>query len=317
MSPRRLPALLTALSLLPLPAFAALANPPREDVHFRAEHLPEAAQDARYLTLPWLAGRLEPGRWKATLQAGSARSEFSFLKIQGPMAAISAGTGLTQRWGIEGMAFYDAMTIAGGTGTELLRAGFLRGVPLDLPEQAEFSNPRGDYRHWGAGGALVREVSPPGSAKRWTWKLGLLYDRLEVKDYQMDYRLLGGADAGARGVLDHSSQADYLTPFVGIQRTLPLGGAWALAPRFVAGAPLPAGDYDGRLTGPGFDLSTARGDGKPGRIGDGFAGLSAGLLHLRSGLEIDLGGTLFFPLLEKASHPGANKALLLQIAWHF
>jgi hypothetical protein len=210
------------------------------------------------------------------------------------------------------------MTISGGTGTEVLRAGFLRGVPLDLPENAEFSNPRGDFRHWGVGGALVHEVSRPGSERRWTWKAGLLYDRVEVKGYEMDYRLLGGANAGTRGVLGHSSSADFLTPYFGIQRTLPLGKSWVLAPRFVAGVPVPGGDFDGRLTGPGFDLSTTRSaQGRPAKIGDGFAGFSAGLIHLRSGLEIDLGATLFYPVLEKVSHPGVDKALLLQVAWHF
>lgn len=318
MKPRPFSALLTALALLPLPALAALPNPPHEDVHFLAEHLPESVQDARYLTLPWLSERLEPGRWQTTFQLGGARSEFSFLKIEGPMAAFTAGTGLDGRWGVEGTAFYDAMSVSGGTGTELLRAGFLRGAPLDLPEKAEFSNPRGDFRHWGVGGALVREPSAPGSVKRWTWKVGLLYDRLEVKGYRMDYRLLGGANAGTRGVLDHSSRADFLTPYLGIQRTLPLGERWRLAPRFVAGVPLPGGDFNGRLAGPGFDLSTTRaGEGRPARIGDGYAGLSAGLIHLRSELEIDLGGTLFYPVLEKVSHPGVDKALLLQLAWHF
>lgn len=308
-----------ALLLLLAPtARAALQNPPHEDIHFRAEHLPEAAQDARYLTLPWLADRLEPGRWQTTVQLGGAHSEDSFLKIQGPMLAFAAGTGLGERWGIEGTAFYDTMSISGGSGSEVLHPTFLRNVPLDLPQRADFSNPRGDYRHWGIGGAFVRELGPlDAGPKRWTLKLGLLYDHLEIQGYRLDYKVPVGGDAFATGILDHSSQANFVTPYLGVQRTLPLGASWSLAPRFVAGAPLPPGDFDGRLTGPGFDLSSTRaGEGKPGKIGDAFAGFSAGLLHRRSGLEIDLGGTLFYPVLEKLSHPGVDRALLIQIAWH-
>ena len=34
--------------------------------------------------------------------------------MEGPMTAVSFGTGLSERWGIEGTAFYDSMSISGG-----------------------------------------------------------------------------------------------------------------------------------------------------------------------------------------------------------
>jgi hypothetical protein len=309
--------LILAILLVSTPAArAALPNPPNEDIHFLAEHLPEAGQDARYTSLPFLSGRLEPGRWQQTFQVGYARTNADFLRLDGPMVAFNVGRGVTDRWGFSVLGFYDSMKVSGRSGRQVLRPFFFDNVPLDLPENAEFSNPRGDYRHFGVGGAFLRELSPAGADRRYTLTAGLLYDHLEIKGYQMDYRILSGSSAGATGVLDHSSNVDFVTPYFGVQYTRPLGSRWAIAPRVIGGAPLPPSDFDARLTGPGFDLSTARGEGKPGRIGDAFVGASAGLIHLRSGLEIDLGSTLFFPILEKASHPGVNGSILLQIAWH-
>jgi hypothetical protein len=305
------------LLLLASAAHAALPNPPHEDIHFIAEHLPEAAQDARYTSLPWLSERLEAGRWQETFQVGYARAGAEFLRIGGPMAAFTAGRGLSDRWGLAVLGFYDSMKVSGESGRQVLRPFFFPNVPLDTPEQAQFSNPRGDYRHWGLGGELLRELSPVGAERRWTLALGLLYNRLEITGYQVDYRILGGASAGATGVLDHSSKADYALPFAGLQYTRPLGSRWSLAPRITAGAPLPPGDFGARLTGPGFDLSTERGQGTPGKIGDAFLGVSAGLIHRRSGLELDLGSTLFFPVLEAGSHPGVDKTFLVELARHW
>jgi hypothetical protein len=312
---RTLALFLLLLPLLLAPAHAVLPNPPKEDIHFLAEHVPESVQDARYLFLPWPAFRLEAGTWQGTLAPGYVDSGAGFLKIRGPMLAGNAVYGFSDRWGIQILAFYDQAKISGGSGTKVLHP-LLRGLPLDVPENAEFSNPRGDYTHWGVGALLLHEV-PRGGDRRVTFAFGLLADRLEIKNYQLDYRLLSGANAGAQGVLDHSSSATYATPIVGVQYSLPLGSRFALAPRFVAGAPFPKADFDARLTGPGFDLSTARGDGQSGQIGDAFVGLSTGLIHLRSGLEVDLGSTLFYPLFEKLSHPGIDRAYTVQVGWHW
>jgi len=307
----------TILALLPcLILGAAPARAASEDVHFIAEHLPEAGQDARYTSLPFLADRMEAGKWQQTFQVGYAQADAEFLHIAGPMVAFNAGRGLSDRWGFSVLGFYDSMKVSGDTGRQVLRPFFFKNVPLDLPQTAEFSNPRGKYRHWGIGGAFIRELSPAGADRRWTLTGGLLYDHLEIKNYQMDYRILAGRDAGVTGVLDHSSDVNFVTPYLGAQYTCPLGSSWSIAPRIVAGAPVPPGDFDAHLIGPGFDLSTSKGQGNPGKIGDAFVGVSAGLIHLRSGLELDLGTTLFYPILEKASHPGVSRSLMVMVAWH-
>jgi hypothetical protein len=313
---------LLALLILPLalntaPAMAALANPAHEDIDYIAEHLPEAAQDARWMSLTTLHGRLDAGTWETSVQLGTSQSTASLFKIDGPMVSAGAGYAFRDGWAVQALGFYDSMTISGGTAREVLNPLFSRRIPLDLPEHADFSNPRGDYRQWGIGAALAHRLAHGAQSDRW-WTLtaGLLYDRLELQGYRVDYRLAGGRDAGATGTLDHSGTASYALTYFALQQSRPLGASFRLVPRVTAGVPLPAGDFEGRFTGPGFEAGGADDPTRrPGAIGDGFLGLGAEIDHPRSGLALDLGGTLAFPLVEKLTHPGIGKAVLVQLTW--
>ncbi len=302
-----------------LAAEAALSNPPHKDVNFLAEHVPEAAQDARAFAIPWPGENRAVGEWHLFAGAGASAAEANFARVRGGMFTLGASRALSVRSGILLFGFYDGFTVSGGSGTDVLRASFGPTVPLDLPEPARFSRPRGTVTHTGLGFAWTRAfgAAAEGGQSPWLFEAGVMADRLEVKGYRFDYELLGGADAGARGVLDHSSSATYATPFVGLQRTVALGGSsWVLRPRVMLGVPLPPGDFDARLTGPGFDVSTNGAGGRPGRIGDGFVAFGAGLLERRSGLEIDLGSALVFPLFERFTHDGLDRALMLNLTWH-
>ena len=75
-------------------------------------------------------------------------------------------------------------------------------------------------------------------------------------------------------------------------------------------------DFEGRISGPGFDRSSRDAGGKPGEIGDGFVTASAGLLHRPTGIEFDLGAAIAYPLFEKYTHDGVDQSLLLSISWH-
>jgi len=305
------------VTLLPTaPLRAALPSAPHEDIHFVAEHLPESGQDARYLSLPWPGAPPVEGTWETTLTVGWVSTSAGFWSLDGSTVAASALRGIRDRWGLLVIGHLTDLHAGGDTGENVLGARFLRGVPLDLPERARFTDPRGDVRQAGIGIFATRKLGAPGREDPWTLSFGLLLERLEADGLEVDYELLGGADARTRGVLDHSSRADFVTPIVEIQRWRPLGERWALVPRALVGAPLPPGDFDGRLTGPGFDLSTARGDGSPEQIGDAFVGLGLGVVHRPSGVEIDLGSSAFYPLFESVTHDGIDRALLLQLAWH-
>jgi hypothetical protein len=100
------------------------------------------------------------------------------------------------------------------------------------------------------------------------------------------------------------------------QQTRTLARRWSWSPRAMFVVPLPAGDFDARLTGPGFDVST-RAHGSPLKIGDGFATVGLALAHRPSGLEIDVGAMLLFAATEHLSHPGVDRAVLTHVAWHW
>ncbi|MCB1009964.1 MAG: hypothetical protein KDB94_13850 [Acidobacteria bacterium] len=313
-APRLFVALLGLASVAPL--YAALADPPHEDVHFLAEHVPEAAQDARWFALPWPVEPLEKGRWQSGLVVGGADAQAGPYALRGFLAAAGASRGFSTRWGLDLIGFVDRFSISGDASDEVLRAPFLDSSPLDLPERARFDNASGTVAHEGLAFGALRELSAPDAHARWTLRFGAFLEHLELSDYRVDFTLLGGADAGARGVLDHSSDATFVTPYFGAQRIAPLGEHWRLAWRFLAGNPFPAGDFDGRLTGPGYDLGSAQGDGSPGKIGDGFVSLGVAFVHPASGFDVDLGSVLAYPAFEAATHQGLDRAWLVQVGWH-
>ena len=78
--------------------------------------------------------------------------------------------------------------------------------------------------------------------------------------------------------------------------------------------PLPPGDFDSRLSGPGFDLSTPS-DGHALEIGDPYFTVGLAFAHRPTGLEVDLGGMLFYAAGEHVSHAGVERAVLVHVAW--
>jgi hypothetical protein len=290
----------------------AAAADSSHDIHYLAEHVPESGMDAHYQSLPWPAGRLTRGEWQTSLDVSHAATRTDFIDLDGSMIAFAAATGASERWGYELLGFDSEMQVSGGGGRAVLGAGFLR-TPLHVPELAEYPAARGTVRQFGIGAAAVREIRAraPSSAQL---IFGALVERVDVAGYELDYLLLAGPDAGVTGILDHSSRATFVTPFVAWQQTRALSRRWDWSPRAMFALPLPAGDFDARLVGPGFDVST-RADGSPLKIGDGSAMFGLALMHRPSGLEIDLGGMLFFPLHEHLSHPGVDRAVLTHVAW--
>jgi hypothetical protein len=302
-----------AAVLLPLTMpLACIAADSEHDINFLKEHALESTMDAHYIALPWPPERLDQGHPRFSVDLSAAHTETEFIDVDGPMVAVAAAAKVSSRWGYEAMGFYSEMRVSGGVGHAPLEASFLN-VPLDLPQPAEFSNSRGTMRGYGIGGAAVLER---GEGERHSAQVvaGFLLERFDAAGYETDYVLEGGADAGAAGVADHSGVATFVTPFVSWQQTRPLGTRWSWSPRAMVAWPLPPRDFDLRLTGPGFDVSTAQ-TGTPMVIGDPFAMLGLALTHRPSGLEIDLGETLLFPVFEQVSHAGVSQAWVVHLAW--
>jgi hypothetical protein len=293
------------LALAALPATAESEH----DIHFLSEHVPESGMDAHYQALPWPTASVEQHRWQQSVDVSVAHTTTEFIDLAGPMIAFSAATGVAPGRGYELLGFYSTMDISGGSDRLTLTSSPLRGVPLDLPQLADLSNPRGSYRHYGVGAAFVH-----GRGHAAQIVAGLLLETVDAAGFEMDYTLAAGADAGTSGVIDYSHHATFVTPFVGWQRTNRLSRHWSWTPRARGVLPLPPGDLDVHLTGPGFDLSTP-GDGEPIPVGDAYIAVGLALAHWPSGFEIDLGSAVFFPLAEHVSHAGVDKALVLHVAW--
>jgi hypothetical protein len=292
---------------------AAIPDPPHDDFFFLAEHLPEAAEEARYFSLPWPDTTVEPGGWHPIVGIGGADVGADFARARGGLATLGVSHAWSSAWALEIFGYYGRFEVSGDNGENVLSQFALRDVPLDLPERARFSDPRGTVTHSGLGFAGARTTA---GSRPWTFLGGLLLERLELRRYRFDYELLGGADAGATGVLDLSASNEFVTPYVGVSVALPLGKRWLTLPRAQLGVPLPSGDFANRMTGPDFDLSTDSTGAQPGKIGDGFFTLGAGLRDRVTGLEIDLGATLAFPLIQAWTHPGIDRAWLLSVTWY-
>jgi len=302
--------LLAGASLLFAASAARVAAAQSEhDIHFLSEHAAESGMDAHYAALPWPAVRLETGAWRQSVDVSAASTRTELIDLDGSMVGFGATKGTGRNRGYELLGFYSQMDFSGVGGRSVLAAGFLDGVPLDLPNDADFAAPRGTLRHFGVGAAYVRERGHGSQLIA-----GLLLERADVRGVALDYRLASGADAGAAGVLDHSSAATFLTPFVGWQQTRSISTQWTWSPRALLTFPLPPGDFDGRLTGPGFDLGTPE-DGKALEFGDPFVSLGLALAHVPTGLEIDLGGALLFAATERVSHAGVDHAFVVHVAW--
>lgn len=285
---------------------------PHTDIAWTAEHLPESVQDSRLLTLPWPGHALVPGRWQMSFDLGWQSASADLGEVKGFLAAAGATWARSERLGLGGFVFYDRFSISGDGSRELLRPSFSRDVPLALPAFADFTNPSGEIRHWGLGGQAAWQRQKTGSAWRRTVLAGAFFERLDVVGFRFDYELLSGSDTGTRGVLDWSASYDFVTPFVGIGWTRPLGSAWTVTPRLVAGQPLPRQRLESAITGPGFSM---RGQGNGPAVGDGYLGGGLTFEHVPTGLALDVGSSLWYAGTEGVTHEGLTRAILVHLSW--
>jgi len=300
--------LATATALLATSAGRAAEPQAEHDIHFLSEHAVESGMDAHYAALPWPDAHLEHGTWRQSVDLSMASTRAELIDLDGSMIGLGATRATGPGRGYELLGFYSEMNVSGTGGRSVLAGYYLNSVPLDLPNAADFTAPRGTLRHFGVGAAYVRTL---GSSQLIA---GLLVERADVLGFEMNYRLAGGADAGTTGLYGQSSAAAFLTPLVGWQQIRTISSRWTWSPRALVTFPLPPGDFDYRLTGPGFDLGTPQ-DGTTGAIGDSFVALGLALAHVPSGLEIDLGGALLFAATEHLSHPGVDRAFVVHVTW--
>src|SRR5262245_27682594 len=117
---------------------AALAQT-EHDIHFLSEHVAESGMDAHYAALPWPAAHLERGVWQQSVDLSTANTRTEFIDLDGPMVAFGATKGAGRDQGYELLGFYSEMGVSGAGGRSTLAADFLRNMPLELPNAADFA----------------------------------------------------------------------------------------------------------------------------------------------------------------------------------
>ncbi|HTU64961.1 MAG TPA: hypothetical protein VMF52_03335 [Steroidobacteraceae bacterium] len=291
-----------AAAVLILTAGASGAS---EDIAFVAEHLPEVAMDDRYAALPlWARG--------VDVSAGLTAMSSGTLDLRGPTFDV-AGTvgfhGLT----FKPFAFFDSFSLTSGRERRPLDEPFV-ATPLALPAAAEFRGLDGRMSDAGVGFAVGDQVSSSWLGE-FDWFAGLLYQRVHLTDYRLDYLVLDGPDAGATGVIDFSATYAHLTPFVGFGKRFARGD-WSFAPHVQLAVPLPRRGVSGRILGPGFDLAGDSADNGAGKhFGDPSVTVGFDVTYQPWDLTLDAGSFASQWLLEPHIHEGVDQNWMLHLTW--
>jgi hypothetical protein len=280
-----------------------------------AEHLPEAAMDNRFGTLPLFGGDMPPaGSWQFTLQGGVARTGSGGLTLDGPMGSAGVRKKLNERWGVQAFGFHDGLKFSGARDQRAL-APLVTTTPLALPADALFSDLHGTYRNSGAGFAF--DMRDHGGLGEQQWFAGALYQHVGLRGYHATYQVLEGPSRGATGFVDYSADYRHVTPFAGL--ALPREFAtWSLTPHALIAIPVPRRGLHGRIVGPGFDLTgdTAKaGHGKP--FGDFSMTFGLDVTYVPWGVTLDVGSFVSQALVERVAHKGIEQNWLLSASVRF
>ncbi len=301
------PGIFAALLLAPM----AEAGQP-EDITFVSEHLPEIAMDNRYAQMPVWAHCAGERENCGSFTAGYAFTHSQTLSIDGPLLAA----GLTSHrgaWSFTGFLFYDPLGLSSGHEQRPLDVNFTHGVPYTLPVAAEFSGLNGSADDKGIGFAVRHDTNV-----RWlgnaSWMAGVMWQEMSLRNYTYDYRVLEGPDAGSSGQVSYDADYRHVVPFGGLAWPH-RGERWAYMPHFQVAIPRPRRGMEGRITGPGFDLSGNQADFGARPFGDPSVTIGFDVTYLPWNLTVDLGSTVTQYLVEPHVHEGVDHDVLLTIRW--
>jgi len=305
--PHLLIAILALTSLQPCHA--------EHDIAYVAEHLPEAAMDNRYATIPVWAGMLQRSDERTlTVQGAFASTQVSTLSLDGPLLSAGFRRSLGNRWQVGAFAFYDRLAFDSGRELRPLETPFAPRIPIEQRSAAVFTGLDGMTEDTGAGvyAAWNGETRLLGQHR---WVSGVLVQRVELRDYRFDYTVLDGPQAGTSGSIDFDATYDFATPFVGFELPRDVG-RWTIAVHALAALPLPRQGVSGHITGPGFDLTGDTAEAGAGKhFGDLSVTLGLTFTYRPARLSIDLGTLVSQQLLEPVIHKGIDRNLMLSFFW--
>lgn len=299
--------------LMPALGVASLARA-QEDIEFVAEHLPEAAMDNRYATLPlWnLTDSSEGAAYQ--VQGAYARSTSGDLSIAGPLFSFSVRRPLGPNTQLGAFGFYDSLQLRADHDSRPLQTLFAPTTPIARPVPAEFSNLDGTATDVGGGLFWSRRVGE-GWLGEHHWTAGLLWQRVRLQDYRFDYRITSGPQSGLSGQIDFDAHYDHFAPFVGVEMPRTHGN-WVFTPHALFVYPTPRRGFQGHITGPDFDISGDTEDvGNGKHFGDPSLTLGLTLTYTPAHLSIDAGTLLSQAFLEGWIHRGIDSNWLLSVSW--
>ena len=297
---------------------AGAASSATESIEFVGEHLAEIPMDNRYATLPLWSPWDEdvPPSWQLTAQSSFAQTHTGSLAVDGLMVSLAAGRRIAGDWQLTGLVFLDDLDLSSGVDRRPLEVRFAEGVPLSLPAPAEFSGLSGSARDLGFGLAVRRTAS----FRLWhtyEWTAGVLWQRVALRNYSFNFRILEGADTGATGVVDYSATYSHLTPFLGIAWPREIGN-WGITPHVQAAMPLPRRGVVGRISGPGYDLRGDTGSASNDRpFGDPSVTIGLDFNYRPWNLTVDLGSAITQALFEPIIHEGIDRNWLISASWSY
>ena len=287
----------------------------KEDIEFIAEHLPEAAMDNRYATLPvWTTTTAQPDDgWSFSAQGSLSRASSDTLEIAGPMLSAAASRALTKRWTLTAFAFADPQSLSGGDERDL-QTLFAPSTPLARPVAARFEGLDGSANHYGAGLAFST-ASDSGWLGAHRWVGGLLLEEIQLRDYACNFTILAGPDAGTTGRIDFDNDYRHLTPFGGLQ-VVRERGDWIFSPHALLAVPLPRRGWVGHIETARFDLHGDTADvGNGKHFGDPSLTLGFDITYRPAHLSVDVGTALSQALLEPFVHKGIERNWVLSVRW--
>jgi hypothetical protein len=291
----------------------------KESIEFVAEHLPEIAMDNRYASLPlWSScnqDRQADAGYCFGLDASYAVIHSGTLSFDGPMLSLGVSRPMGEKHRLTAFAFFDRFSLASGVEHRPLDTLFV-DVPLTQPAEAEFAGLDGSAHDLGFGMALNGSADW-GWVSGFEWSAGILWQQVKLSDYRFDYLITDGPDAGTTGIVDFSATYTHITPFVGAAWPR-ARGVWQYAPHVQVAMPLPRRGIEGRITGPGFDLSGNSSDNGTGTpFGDPSVTIGFNVTYRPWNLTVDIGSTLTQALIEPKIHEGVQHTLLLTAQWTF
>lgn len=286
-----------------------------EDIEFVAEHLPEVAMDNRYASLPlWHTEAASEQAPRFEVQSAITRTRTGGLSIEGPMFSLAYNAVLRGTWRWGALAFYDPLQLDASSDERPLQTLFNPATPIARPAAAHFSHLDGRAIDLG-GGVFVAHPREGRWLGRSIWTAGVLWQRVELRDYRLNYRIDSGPQIGMTGQIDFDATYRHIAPFLGTQFPHSMGN-WQLSPHVLAVYPIPRRGTAGHITGPGFELSgntEEMGNGK--HFGDPSLTIGLTVLYEPAHISFDVGALLTQALLEPEIHRGIDRTYLFSFAW--